>query len=242
MKKVYYFQHDYNPTNDPKIICLLGNYGGLGYGVYWRIIEMLHEEEIHKLPFKIYIFEAIAKQMLANAKQIEAIINDCIKYELLEKNDTLFWSNRVLKNIERQQEISIKRADSGRIGGKAKQMLSKTKQNVAKERKGKEIKINYNINTNTVLSDDNNINKEIVSIFDEFKKINPSTNYGNKTQREAIKWLIKEYGFEKALGTARYAISIQGKEYSPVITTPYQLKEKIASLMIFYEKQPKIFK
>lgn len=99
-----------------------------------------------------------------------------------------------------------------------------------------------NINNNAASKEDSKReNKEIVTIFDEFKKINPSTNYGNITQRKAIKWLIGEYGFEKALGTVKYAISIQGETYAPLITTPHQLKEKIAALMIFYNKKPKTF-
>lgn len=153
MKEAYFFRHDYNPTNDPKIICLLGNYGGLGYGVFWRITELLNEEETHKLQFKNYIFEAIAKQMLANAKQIEAIIRSCIEYELFDTDNEYFWSNRVIRDVEWRKEISIKRAQSGRLGGKSKQVLSKSKQNVAyniiEYNKIKYNNTNTNTNTNT---------------------------------------------------------------------------------------------
>lgn len=153
MKEVYFFRHDYNPTNDPKIICLLGNYGGLGYGVFWRIIELLNEEESHKLQFKKYIFEAIAKQMLANAKQIEEIIKACIEYELFESDNEYFWSNRVMRDMEWRKELSIKRAQSGSLGGKSKQVLSKKKQNVAYNR----------IEYNNIINNKDNINIEIES-------------------------------------------------------------------------------
>jgi len=137
--KDYYFRHDYNPTNDPKIICLLGNYGGLGYGIFWRIVEMLHQEKDYKLPLKKYIFEAIAKQMLTNAEQIETIIQECINtYELFATDSNFFWSNRVLDNINKQQEISNVRSLAGRAGAIAKQNQAKQ----AKERKGKERKYN----------------------------------------------------------------------------------------------------
>jgi hypothetical protein len=63
-------------------------------------------------------------------------INVC---ELFESDGEYFWSNRVNENFVRRAEISEKRALAGSMGGKAKQMLSKNKQNVAKERKGKEI-------------------------------------------------------------------------------------------------------
>ena len=150
MKEVYYFQHDYNPTSDPKIVCLLGEYGGLGYGVYWRIVEMLHQENEHKLPLKQYIYVAIAKQMLTDAKQIEAIIKNCVEvFELLQCDDSFFWSNRVLRNIDKREEISKIRSEAGKKGAKvkydvaiAKQMLTDAKQNLAKESKVKESKVN----------------------------------------------------------------------------------------------------
>ena len=56
-KETFYFPHDYDPTGDPKMQALLGEFGGCGYGVFWRIIEMLHSDSSHKLPLKtIYIF------------------------------------------------------------------------------------------------------------------------------------------------------------------------------------------
>ena len=68
----------------------------VGYGVFWRIIEMLHQEDENKLPLKLYIYEAIAKQMLTSAEQIKTIINSCLnEYELFSADDDYFWSNRL---------------------------------------------------------------------------------------------------------------------------------------------------
>ncbi|NLH45005.1 MAG: DUF4373 domain-containing protein, partial [Acholeplasmataceae bacterium] len=135
-KDTYYFPHDYEPTSDPKIQALIGEYGASGYGVYWRIVEMLHSDQTHKLPFKQYIFLAIAKQMLANAEQIQAIISYCIDTcELFHNDSEFFWSERVLKNIEERNKLSEIRAVAGRAGAIAKQT-------VAKASKGKESKVN----------------------------------------------------------------------------------------------------
>lgn len=71
-KETYYFSHDYDPTGDPKMQAMIGNYGGMGYGIFWRIVEMLHADDNHRLPLKKYIFQAIAKQMQANAEQNQA--------------------------------------------------------------------------------------------------------------------------------------------------------------------------
>ena len=77
-KDTFWFPHDYEPTSDPKMQALVGQYKAEGYGLYWRIVEMLHSDERHKLPHKKYIFLAIAKQMQANADYIEEFVNDCI--------------------------------------------------------------------------------------------------------------------------------------------------------------------
>ena len=136
-KDTFYFSHDYEPTSDPKIQALLAEYGGLGYGVFWRVIEMLHSDIDHKLPMKQYIYIAIAKQMLADAKQIESIIKYCADVcELFANDGEYFWSDRVLKNIELRQRISDGRREAGRLGG-----LAKASKCLAKRSKGKESKV-----------------------------------------------------------------------------------------------------
>lgn len=153
-KETFYFPHDYEPTSDPKIQALLGEFGGLGYGVYWRVVEMLHSDESHKLQLKEYVFLALAKQMLANAEQIMAIISFAINQcELFISDGESLWSRRVNENFERRKEISEKRAISGRLGAQAKHGLANAKQNLAKpgkekKRKEKEI-LSY---TDTFLS------------------------------------------------------------------------------------------
>lgn len=139
-KDTFYFSHDYDPTGDPKIAAMLSEHGGMGYGLFWRITEMLHSDEKHRLPLKKYIFLAIAKQMLTTAENIELFIKSCIEdYELFLSDGVLFWSNRVDRNLDKRALISEKRANAGRIGGinkaNAKQKIANAKQNVAKERK-----------------------------------------------------------------------------------------------------------
>ena len=137
-RDTYYFSHDYEPTADPKIQALIGEFGGEGYGIYWRIVEMLHSDKSHKLPLKKYVFLAIAKQMLTNAEQIEAILNYCIDpCELLKSDGEFLWSERVLRNISERAKLSEIRAIAGRAGAIAKQ--NSAKPGKGKERKGKEI-------------------------------------------------------------------------------------------------------
>lgn len=130
-----YFSHDYDTTQNSKIICLLGDYGGIGYGMYWRIIELLHQNKDHKLMIKPYVIEAIAKQMLTSAEQVSKFVKDCCdKYELFATDGVSFWSERVFENILHRKSISEVRSMAGRAGAIAKQ-------NLANVSKGKESKV-----------------------------------------------------------------------------------------------------
>jgi len=77
----------------------------------------------------------------------------------------------------------------------------------------------------------------INELMDLFYKFNPSINFGNKTQRSAIDWLIKKAGVEKSINTINYALKIQGEKYAPVITTPLQLKNKLGELIVYSKKE-----
>lgn len=75
----------------------------------------------------------------------------------------------------------------------------------------------------------------VINVF--YETINPTINYANKSYRNSANDLILRFGLEKTVNAAKYAVSIQGKKYAPVITTPSELKEKMAKLVIFYKRQ-----
>ena len=89
------------------------------------------------------------------------------------------------------------------------------------------IKNNYNCKQSSL----------IVEIFNIFKEINPTINYGNKTQRSAVSEMIKKIGFEKTKRSALYAVSVQNQPYTPTITSPYQLKTKLGDLIAYHSKE-----
>lgn len=97
------------------------------------------------------------------------------------------------------------------------------------------------IDTNTIDTNTkeiaNSVRNDLNPLIALFEKINPTTNYGNKTQRKALDELIEKLGYEKTTRTIEYAVSVQGKQYAPTITTPLQLKEKLSQLLIYYQKE-----
>lgn len=82
-------------------------------------------------------------------------------------------------------------------------------------------------------------NNNINIIIAEFEPINPSyeTLFQNKTQRAAIERLINLMGEERLINLVRGLPRLRKQKYAPVITTPYQLEQKLGQLMAFIEKQ-----
>ncbi len=137
-KDAYYFSHDSNAQNDPKIIKLLYSHGWEGYGIYWAIIEKLRSEPN-------YIMET-NYDMLSYALRCETdIVKSIIEgFDLFEIDDVYFYSISLKNRMEKMNNIRDIRAKSGRKGGKsqakAKQKPSKTQ--ALKESKRKESKVN----------------------------------------------------------------------------------------------------
>lgn len=104
----------------------------------------------------------------------------------------------------------------------------------------KTVSVDKNNKTISVLPQAGKARNEVDKLFDLFyESINPMISYGNTTNRKAAQSIIIQLGLDHTLKLAQYAISVQGKDYAPVITTPYQLREKMAQLKIFYNKHNK---
>lgn len=204
-RDVYYFSHDVNASNDPKIIVMKELCGVIAYAWWWILIEQLAVQEDYKLPMDKITFTGLGiafgmKQNEANAssneanvsktKQAEAFINLLInECELLETDGEYFWSpslvRRNLLRKNKQVEISRKRSEAGRLGGlksaeqrsKTKQMLQANEANEANQAKGKERKGNIYSYSYNEAHENEKSNKEILSMFDdELKKHDPYKN------------------------------------------------------------------
>ena len=109
MKETYYFSHDCNARNDVKILKLRRSMGMKGYGIYWAIIEMLREEENHKLQLK-YIDE-IAFSLVIESKELNSVIND---FELFVIDDEYFYSDRLLRSMEKYADLKKHKSNAGK--------------------------------------------------------------------------------------------------------------------------------
>jgi len=75
--------------------------------------------------------------------------------------------------------------------------------------------------------------KEIIHIF---YAINPTLNWANKTFRSSASFLIEKFGKDEAIAMANASVSIQGKPFAPTITNPWELKEKLIKVKMFFDR------
>jgi len=122
-----YFSHDYYSRTNPKLIKLQIKLGHAGKGIFWDLIEILHEENGF---IKISDIELISYQIRADIEIIKSIFFD---FDLFENDSQKIWSNSVLKRIEKQKQKSEILSKNGKKGGRPKanekQMLSGAKAN-----------------------------------------------------------------------------------------------------------------
>lgn len=103
MKETFYFAHDYNARNDPKLQNVLMEHGCAGIGVFWCIVEQLHEQD-GILP--LAGIKGIAFALHVDVKVVESIIRD---FDLFQADDENFWSESVNKRLQKRVEIKDKR-------------------------------------------------------------------------------------------------------------------------------------
>lgn len=181
MKKTYYFQHDYNARNDPKLQAVMIKYGLAGIGAFWCIVEMLYEQD-GTLP--ITSIPSIAYTLHADEEMLKNIV---CKMDLFECNKKFFWSRSVRKRLGIINEISDirrkaaeKRWKSSK-NGDAKAMQKQCKSNANAQNndanamqteckcnaiKGKEIKGNDIKEDNSLSQCARNVHEE--QLFQEF--------------------------------------------------------------------------
>ena len=111
-----YFPHDLNASQDKKILKMFYFFKRLvkttdrkdleelavkgAYGIFWRIVEFLHAYSL-----KSEEIEILADNLEVNKKFIELILTN---FELFRQEDGYYISDRIIKNLEEQEEKAQK--------------------------------------------------------------------------------------------------------------------------------------
>jgi hypothetical protein len=249
MKETYYFSHDYNASQDPKILNMMAELGIEGYGLFWLLIEKLAEANGKLLLNDI---KGLAFAWKIDCSKIDLLVS---KFDLLHTDGTHFWSERLIENLKHRNNLSKTRAKIGRIGGlaKAKHLPSKSqanlKQNVAKERKGKERKGKDIINTKTetaiAVLDPKTNNNDVTFVYDIFKKhygVSPKpikaigSNFDLNVA--AAKRLVKVHGRETLETMLKFTLKYQNTDrYCRISTSPLDFEKNYSWYKTYFEQK-----
>jgi hypothetical protein len=158
-KESFYFSHDNNAFNDPKIRLLVHEFGMWAYGAFWVIIELISQQRGYKLARKDLELVLYAMGSSHDTLDVEAyskMIAKCFAIGLLCADEKYIWSESFNARMQHRMNISSKRSMAGKIGSATRwgneEDIANVKQNIianskGKESKGKEIKY-----TNTFMS------------------------------------------------------------------------------------------
>lgn len=194
----FYFQHDNTAFSDEKILDLRSSLGIEGYGIYWALIELLHQNN-GKMQL---LSKRLAFAIQVNEQNLMSVIND---FNLFIVEDGYFYSKRLLDQIQYRAEIIEKRSIAGKSGANAKQMLSK---HSPKERKGKERKEEDNKgNESKLWRDDFEIYKsELRTIYKELviddewiktqERLNPGIDILLTLEKSCVNYWATEGGWK----------------------------------------------
>lgn len=107
-KKTYYFQHDYNSRNDPKILDLIADVGLEGLGFYWCVIEFMYEQG------GSVSLKNIKSMAMFYRMDPERAMSVICNYGLFDVDDQVVRSASVERRLARTEEIAERRLKSVR--------------------------------------------------------------------------------------------------------------------------------
>jgi hypothetical protein len=107
-KEAYYFSHDTNAKDDPKIIQLRMEMGWEGYGLFWAIIELLRNESDYRMRTH---YKGIAFALQTQEERIKKLVED---FDLFQLEGEYFWSESLLKRMELKEGRSEKARESAK--------------------------------------------------------------------------------------------------------------------------------
>lgn len=115
MKDTYYFPHDYNARQDPKLQDVMAHHGVAGIGIYWCLVEMLYEQG-GVVPLKAV--KGIAYALHVDGEVVSSIIND---FDLFQVEGDNITSKSVSVRLQKRLDIieNAKKASNARWSKKS---------------------------------------------------------------------------------------------------------------------------
>ena len=107
-----YLPHDLKAFEDDKIVNMFGDLDYYGYGLYWRVLEMLYNSDDHT---KVTNYKALARVLNCKADILEQLICNYGLF-VFSEDGSKFWSDRVLQQCDKMNKGKKDAAENGRKG------------------------------------------------------------------------------------------------------------------------------
>lgn len=90
-----FFSHDYTPLEDKNLLKLFITMGAEGYGIYWLIVEFMHQNT-----FIVGEEELLAFKFRVDVEKIKRVMNEFQLFRIEEREtDSVYISDRILRNL-----------------------------------------------------------------------------------------------------------------------------------------------
>jgi hypothetical protein len=98
-KDAYYFSHDANAQDDPKLMLLIEQMAMEGIGIYWCLIEKLRAEKDYSLPLSV--LPSFAHRWHTSSEKVQTVVKN---YGLFKIVKTKFFSVRLKNSMVEKTE------------------------------------------------------------------------------------------------------------------------------------------
>ena len=98
-KEAYYFSHDGNAQDDPKLMLLIEQMAMEGIGIYWCLIEKLRSEKDYTLP--LTVLPSFAHRWHTSTEKVQTVVKN---YNLFKIVGEKFFSVRLKNSMKEKTE------------------------------------------------------------------------------------------------------------------------------------------
>ncbi len=99
MSENYWFPHDFNAKDDPKMMLLIDELGMEGVGIYWVLIETLRSCPETKYRYPLKLVPSLARKYATTTPKMQTVITS---YQLFEiENKEFFLSRSLCRRMEK---------------------------------------------------------------------------------------------------------------------------------------------
>lgn len=106
-----YFSHDYSPLEDKNLLKMFISMGAEGYGIYWLIVEFMHQNT-----FVVGEENILAFKLRVDVDKVTRIMNDFDLFHIEEiENEKVYISDRILRNLNYVEEKNEGRKQAANV-------------------------------------------------------------------------------------------------------------------------------